>query len=125
VGTHEYELELEDQEGMVIWTDTHFIWVLSNKDRKPFQGDQPTESEKAEGFSSAVADGGSYKHVDDSLAWTYPDPAHSDSEQRWITMGFSGEQRLIFVAHTDRNDKVRIISVRQATRKEQRFYEEG
>ncbi len=62
---------------------------------------------------------------DDSLAWTYPDPAHSDSEQRWITMGFSGEQRLIVVAHTDRNDKVRLISARQATRKEQRFYEEG
>ena len=61
VGTWKYELE--DREGMAIWTDTHFIWLLSNKGRKSFQGDQPSESEKAEAFNNASADGGTYKHI--------------------------------------------------------------
>ncbi|MBE9079913.1 BrnT family toxin [Romeria aff. gracilis LEGE 07310] len=29
------------------------------------------------------------------------------------------------VAHTDRGERIRIISARKATRQEQRFYEEG
>lgn len=61
VGVWEYELE--NEEGMCIYTDTHFIWVLSQKDRKSFQGDQPTESEKAEAFSSAHAYFNTYEHV--------------------------------------------------------------
>lgn len=61
VGTYEYVLE--GQEGMVTWTETHFIWVLSDKNRKPFQGTEATESEKAAAFTSAFADGGTYKFV--------------------------------------------------------------
>ena len=60
VGTWEYELE--NQDGMVIFTDAHVIWVLSNKERNSFQGDQPTESEKADAFSSAFADASTYKN---------------------------------------------------------------
>ena len=61
VGVWEYELE--DQEGISICTDTHIMWILSQKDRKSFQGDHPTESEKAEAFSSAFADCSTYEHV--------------------------------------------------------------
>jgi len=61
VGTYKYVLE--GQEGMTIWTETHFIWVLSDKNRKPFQGEQPTEAEKAAAFGSVFADGGTYKFV--------------------------------------------------------------
>jgi len=61
VGTYTYVLE--GQEGMVIWTNTHFIWVLSDKGRKPFPGTEPTEAEKAAAFTSAFADGGTYKFV--------------------------------------------------------------
>ncbi len=31
----------------------------------------------------------------------------------------------MILAHTDRNNKIRIISARLATRQERRFYEEG
>ncbi|WP_442927862.1 BrnT family toxin [Microcoleus sp. A003_D6] len=34
-------------------------------------------------------------------------------------------EQLLIVAHTDRGEKVRIISARKATRQEQKFYEEG
>ena len=40
-------------------------------------------------------------------------------------MGMSDSNRLLIVSHTDRGDKVRIISGREASRKEQKDYEDG
>lgn len=61
----------------------------------------------------------------DPLALTVYDPDHSEDEGRFITMGDSGEGRLLIVSHTDREDRIRIISARQATHKERRAYENG
>ncbi len=58
----------------------------------------------------------------DPLAGTILDPRHS-TEERFITIGFSASQRLIVVAHADRDDRVRIISARRATWRERRNYE--
>ena len=61
----------------------------------------------------------------DPLAETFDDPAHSHSEHRFITLGRSSNQRLLFVAHADSGeDRVRIISARVATRGETYAYEE-
>ncbi len=59
----------------------------------------------------------------DPLALTYPDPDHSVSEQRFITAGSSSANRVIIVAHTDRDDNIRIISARKATPRERKRYE--
>ena len=61
----------------------------------------------------------------DPLSTTFPDPAHSAEEKRYITIGSSASGRILVVAHTDRGKAVRIISARSATRRERRFYEEG
>jgi uncharacterized DUF497 family protein len=61
----------------------------------------------------------------DALGSTYPDSFHSRAEQRWITIGMSEDHRVLVVAHTEEGDSVRIISAREATRKERKFYEEG
>lgn len=61
----------------------------------------------------------------DPLSITFPDPAHSINESRHITIGLSRNGRLLILAHTDRNKRLRIISAREATRKEKRFYEQG
>ncbi len=61
----------------------------------------------------------------DPLSLTGYDPDHSDEEDRYITMGTSVDQRLLVVSHTDRGDRVRIVSARVATRKERRDYEDG
>lgn len=61
----------------------------------------------------------------DPLAITVFDPDHSEEEDRFLTFGHSHEGRLLVVSHTDRKDRLRIISARQATRKERIFYEEG
>lgn len=60
----------------------------------------------------------------DPLSSTFSDPDHSDDEERWLTIGTSLEGRVLVVSHTDREEGVRIISARQATRRERAAYEE-
>jgi hypothetical protein len=61
----------------------------------------------------------------DPLALTGYDPAHSDDEDRYLTMGLSAAGRVLVVSHTDRDDVVRIISAREASRGERRDYADG
>jgi uncharacterized DUF497 family protein len=63
--------------------------------------------------------------LDDPLSTTFPDPDHSLDEQRYLTIGSSLSGRILVVAHTDRGEAVRLISARQATPSERRFYEQG
>jgi uncharacterized DUF497 family protein len=61
----------------------------------------------------------------DPLAETFNDPDHSSEEQRFITIGMTTKQRIVFVAHADSGgDRVRIISARVATRRESNAYQE-
>jgi len=61
----------------------------------------------------------------DELSATGEDPDHSLGERRFITIGVSSSGRLLAVAHTDRDDTIRIISARAAAAAERRIYEEG
>lgn len=61
----------------------------------------------------------------DPLAGTISDPKHSTGEARFVTIGMTPAQRLIVVVHTDRDDRIRIISARPATRAEKKKHEEG
>jgi uncharacterized DUF497 family protein len=60
----------------------------------------------------------------DSLGTTVPDPDHSLAEDRYITIGMSSRRRLLIVAHTEREERIRIISARELTRAEREAYEE-
>ena len=59
----------------------------------------------------------------DPLAGTIADPLHSMDETRLVTMGYSAARRLLVVVHVDRGEAIRIISARQATRRERIRYE--
>ena len=61
----------------------------------------------------------------DPLSATFDDPDHSDGESRYITIGYSSQNRLCVVVHTEREDTLRIISARQATTLERKRHEEG
>jgi uncharacterized DUF497 family protein len=61
----------------------------------------------------------------DPAALTFSDPDHFEDEDRAITIGRSARQRVLFVAHAERDDRIRIISAPRATRREQKQYEEG
>ncbi len=62
---------------------------------------------------------------DDPLFITFLDIEHSDDEDRYITLGLSQRGRLLLIAHTDRNNAIRIISARKATKNERQFYEKA
>jgi uncharacterized DUF497 family protein len=55
------------------------------------------------------------------------DPEHSDSEDRFLRIGFSTAGRLLLVVFCERGagGLIRIISARTATSKERKTYEEG
>ncbi len=63
----------------------------------------------------------------DPLMLSIPDMEHSESEERWITLGQSEDDKLLVVIHTyhEAGDSttVRLISARPATKAEQRQYE--
>jgi len=64
----------------------------------------------------------------DPLALTVFDAAHSSDEERWFTLGTSSDGKLLAVAHTFQHTGletalVRIISAREATRRERQQYE--
>jgi uncharacterized DUF497 family protein len=61
----------------------------------------------------------------DTLSQVFPDWDHSDDEDRFLIIGMSESRRVLVVSHTDREGKTRIISAREATRKERTFYEES
>jgi len=61
----------------------------------------------------------------DPLSVTIPNPEHSEREVRFLLLGRSSTGRLLVVAHTERGERIRIISARPATRRERRDYEQG
>jgi len=48
----------------------------------------------------------------DPLAITFADPDHSLDERREITIGYTMKKHLVFVSHSERKERVRIISAR-------------
>jgi len=79
--------------------------------------DKATANERKHGEATSV--------FTDPLSLTGYDPDHSDEEDRFITMGLSANVRTVIVSHTDRGEKIRIISAREASRAERRDYEDG
>ena len=59
----------------------------------------------------------------DPLEVTIPDPDHSEGEFRFLSLGSSVQGRLLVVAYTEREGRIRLISAREATLKERRKYE--
>jgi uncharacterized DUF497 family protein len=65
----------------------------------------------------------------DPMALSIFDPDHSETEERWITLGISEKGRLLVVMHTFRKESedaitVRIISTRKASKRESQTYGE-
>jgi len=63
----------------------------------------------------------------DSHALSIPDEKHSETEERWITLGLDNTGTLLTVVHTFIHEsqtscKIRIISARKATKQESSLY---
>ena len=53
-----------------------------------------------------------------SSTFTFEDDRDNYSEQRWVTLGMLG-MRVIVIVHTETEDEIRIISMREANKNEQ------
>lgn len=62
---------------------------------------------------------------EDTLSLTIFDPLHSADEDRFILIGYSVQNRLLVIVHTERHGKIRIISARKATKHERKQYEKN
>lgn len=61
----------------------------------------------------------------DPLSLTVPDPGHSEGgDERFVTIGRAAGGKTLVVIHTDRDETIRIISARIATKRERTQYEE-
>jgi hypothetical protein len=61
----------------------------------------------------------------DPLGRILADPRQSHGEERFVLLGVSNRRRMLAVMYVDREEAIRIISARLATRRERRDYEES
>ncbi|MBO6140588.1 MAG: BrnT family toxin [Ruminococcus sp.] len=63
----------------------------------------------------------------DDLAIVFDDPDHSVDEDRFLIIGMTKSSKVCIVSHCyrDNDNIIRIISAREATKREKNFYEEG
>jgi uncharacterized DUF497 family protein len=61
----------------------------------------------------------------DDRSVTIPDPLHSLTEKRFVTLGASDKGKILVVVATERGDILRLISARPASRRERKQYEEA
>lgn len=60
----------------------------------------------------------------DPFSITVPDPDHSEEEERYLDIGLSSQGRLLVIWYNEKENHIRIIGCRKATRSERKKYEE-
>jgi len=85
--------------------------------------DKEKSNQKKHGVSFEEAQSVFY----DEFAIQFFDEESSDTEDRFLMLGLSQEQRILIVCHCERDsgNAIRIISARKATKHERKFYEGG
>jgi uncharacterized DUF497 family protein len=86
------------------------------------------EWNEAKAASNVARHGVSFKQAQtaflDPLAGVRRDPDHSEDEEREVLVGASSNGTLLLVSFTQDGDIIRIISARELTRSERKYYEE-
>jgi len=75
-----------------------------------FEWDQQKDSANRRKHNVGFAEASTV--FDDPLSRTIPDPDHEIDEMRFVTVGLSSRRSLLAVVHTDREERIRIISAR-------------
>lgn len=91
-----------------MFEDAEFEWDEGNTDKNKKHGVDNTEAEEA---------------FFDKKLKIFPDTTHSLLENRFILLGKTKKQRLLFIVFTKRKNKIRIVSARDINKKEVFLYE--
>ena len=99
-----------NNEGYILEKITGFEWDVGNQ-KKSLVKHEVTSEECEEVFFD-------YNKV------VQRDVLHSISEKRYILIGQTKKERMLYIAFTTRKDRVRVISARDINKKERKLYEE-
>jgi len=61
------------------------------------------------------------REVFDGPTFTFEDDRWDYGEDRWVTIGLL-DQRVVVIVHTESDDEIRVISLREATRNKQQLF---
>lgn len=100
---------------MIVCTDVHTILEMVYQ----WNRDKAAANLRKHGINFADA----VFVFSDDLAITIADERFD--EERFVTIGMDAFGRILVVVYTMRDDEIRLISARKATRQEQQQYEEG
>jgi uncharacterized DUF497 family protein len=56
---------------------------------------------------------------------TFPDPKHSQSEERYFALGRTSADRRLNIVFTIRKNRIRVVSARDMSKKERKLYDEA
>ena len=62
-----WELISDTEEGIAVFTDTHYSFIFQNKNRKPYPEDSSDDAAELEAYRTHQSQGGTYKHSGTSL----------------------------------------------------------
>jgi uncharacterized protein len=85
-----------------------------------FDPDKAAENQRRHGVSFAHAE----QALRDPVAVTVEDP-DAEGEPRFVTLGMDALGRILVVIHTPREERIRIISARKASKSEATEYAKG
>lgn len=91
------------------------------KDPLGFEWDQGNKDKNL--LKHGITDGECEEVFFDNKKRVLKDVFHSNHESRYILIGQTKKQRILFVVFTARNHKIRIISARDLNKKERNLYE--
>lgn len=87
-----------------------------------------TEWDDDKAQSNLIKHGVSFEEAatvfEDPVAITFNDQEHSETEERFVTIGYSAQLRALLVINTEREDNIRIISARKTTPSERKLYDQ-
>ena len=86
-----------------------------------FEWDEPKANANAAKHGVTFAEAKTV--FEDVYAAILTDLLHSENESRSLIIGYSAQNRLLFVSYTERGNTVRLISARLATKREREKHE--
>lgn len=97
--------------------------MVTNKEPIEFNWDNGNKNKNW--IKHRVTDGECEEIFFDENKNIYKDKLHSAKEERFILLGKTNKERLLYAVYTIRKNTIRIISARDADRKEEKLYEKS
>ena len=87
-----WEVQTDLYRGFMVYTESHFSHTLVEKNRKRFQGGEPTETEEAEAYRTMRAGSGTYTISGSVVTLDQQAPRNPNGSTEVIEFNIEGDQ---------------------------------